>query len=406
MKRLLVVVLLVLAVPCLAVGQGQKLQPHKLRPEVQQGQDQKAERLAVAQQIIRAREQAGQRGAFDPQTVRYWTDRLARLSLNQLLEISAAGPDANLNEMVTARGGQVLSDNVSPDLGDTSADLVFTKVLPCRVADTRKPGAGGPLPRASTRDFQISGSNPGYFTPQGGVPCGIPYPGATAVAVNITVTGSTQPGWLRAWPYGSSGTASIINFSAGQTVANGLILPVCDEATNACPIDITVAADSGGTHLLIDVMGYFQKVDTEEVLSFTVSDTEDGTVWLPEAGACANYFTMSITVPGPGQIVARGKIQARVNHSTGTLSWMRIGISPSNGATCADDGFIGGNAAMFYIPPELPTTTFFPEDTAVRVFEAPSAGTYTFFMNGQKLSGAAGSQAMWFAGMTLTYSPH
>jgi len=383
-----VVLLLVLAAPCLAFGQWQTAQPPRPGSVFQKEQAQNAEKLALAQQIIHARERARQRGAFDAPTARYWTERFMRLSVSQLLAIVNAGPDVNLNEMLRRMGADVLSDNVSPDLGDTSADLVYTKVTPCRVADTRKPGAGGALPRESQRDFQISGSNPALFTPQGGVPCGIPYPGATAVAVNVTVTGSSQPGWLRAWPYGSSATASIINFSAGQTVANGLILPICDEATDACPVDVTVRADSGGTHLLIDVTGYFQKVDKENYRSAEALAASNTSVPLPAGGACTLYLWVSVSAPGPGIVVVEGSTEIEVSHTFGGEGHGAAFTLSTNMGDCSNDG--GGHFAGVWIPASLPTGAYRQWAGPAYLSHAVSeAGTYTFYLNGAALSPAA-----------------
>ena len=48
-----------------------------------------------------------------------------------------------------------------------------------------------------------------------------------AVAVSITVTSPTQPGYLSAFPSGSSaGISSVVNFVAGQTVPNLTIATV------------------------------------------------------------------------------------------------------------------------------------------------------------------------------------
>ena len=408
MRRVLVGVVVLVAILGLALPPSASAQanPSKSRALVQsteQAKDQavEAQKLAVAQQIIRARELARRRGAFVAPTVRYWPQRLTQLSLSQLLEISAAGPDANLNEMVTARGGQILSDNVSPDLGDTSADLVYTKVNPCRVADTRV--AGGPLANASQRNFQISGSNPALFTPQGGVPCGIPYPGATAVAVNITVTGAAGYGWLRAWPYGSSGTASIINYTPGQTIANGLILPVCDEATDSCGYDVTIRADAAGTHVLIDVMGYFQKVDTGNFLAVVATDRESGTTTLP-IGTCTNYHSISITVPGPGKIVVEGSVNIELNHTAGIESEVDWGIGTSLTGCSFHWGLDG---SYVYVPNTAPSGRYMEWATARYVHTANAAGTYTFYSNGERSlsSTGLGDFNMYWGGLTATFHP-
>ena len=266
-----------------------------------------ASKLALAQQILQAREEAQQRGPFGQSFRQYWLDRLVPLSAAELLEISAAGPTANLGEEIAASTQAVLADNGIQSLGDTSADMVYTKIAPCRVVDTRV--TGGALGTASSRDFYVAGTT--GFAGQGGAPCGIPV-GATSVAVNVTVVSATGYGWLRAYPYGGSGNASVINFKAGDTIANGLILPICDPAVSTCAKDLTVVADWYGGHVLLDVMGYFQYVNKANYRSTVVTSRTNIQVDAPHM-QCVNYLSVSVVAPGPGRDRRAGQIGRRVD---------------------------------------------------------------------------------------------
>ena len=86
--------------------------------------------------------------------------------------------------------------------------------------------------------------------------CGLPA-GAEAVSVNFTVTGSpaAPPGaFLLAWPQGGAvPPVSILNFQAGQTVANAAIVPL--NLTGALTINV-----SHSTHVIMDINGYFSDV--------------------------------------------------------------------------------------------------------------------------------------------------
>lgn len=141
---------------------------------------------------------------------------------------------------------------------DTSDHLVYTPIAPCRVVDTRGTGARtGIIPAGGTRSFDLESD--AFVSGQGGTgPCaGLPSFSYYGWAVNITVTGYSATGWIKAWGYtGAEPAASIINYSAHVTpsVANGLILTGC----YACVDDITVKAYSAATHVIIDVIGYFQ----------------------------------------------------------------------------------------------------------------------------------------------------
>jgi len=94
----------------------------------------------------------------------------------------------------------------------------------------------------STRDFAVRGG------------CGIS-PTARAVALNVTVTGSTSYGDLRVFPTGASGiTSSTINWRTGQTRANNAIVGL---GTNG-GVTVWCVMSSGSTQVVLDVFGYFE----------------------------------------------------------------------------------------------------------------------------------------------------
>jgi hypothetical protein len=127
---------------------------------------------------------------------------------------------------------------------DATPPRVFIGLVPCRIADTRGNGApiqGGIFANGQTRTWTLTNA------------CGIPV-GANAVSANFTVTGSpaAPPGAiLTAWPLGQAQpTASILNFQAGQTIANAAIVPL------GIGGQVNVAV-SHSTHVILDVNGYF-----------------------------------------------------------------------------------------------------------------------------------------------------
>jgi Cysteine-rich secretory protein family len=87
----------------------------------------------------------------------------------------------------------------------------YVPVTPARILDTRY-GLGappGPLAAGGSLNLMVAGSG------------GVPPTGATAVVLNVTVTGSAAAGYLTVWPAGGAvPLASNLNFTAGQTVAN------------------------------------------------------------------------------------------------------------------------------------------------------------------------------------------
>ena len=367
-----------------------------------------AQKIAIAREVLRAREQAQGRGPFDAPTTQYWMGRLTSLSLDRLLAIAGAGPGADLTRLVSSAAGATLADGVSPDLGDSARDLVFTMVTPCRVADTRV--AGGALANASQRNFYVAGTSSARFTPQGGVACGIPI-GATSVAANITVTQAAGWGWLRAWPYGSSGTASIINYFGGDTIANGLILPICDPAAANCSAaDLTIRADAAGTHVLIDVMGYFQRVNKDNYRSTTITQYVGhlgGVTW-PLSGTCQNLTPVSVTVPGAGQIVVEATVNSSLNHSTSLTEDSEIDWVIAEAADDCDISLLahrtGLDAAYALVPDVYPSGIYLFPSSAKYVRTVGAAGTYVFYVNALWRSGV-GTGTILDVGATATFHP-
>ncbi|MFJ3724305.1 hypothetical protein ACIPYQ_17255 [Streptomyces sp. NPDC090045] len=87
----------------------------------------------------------------------------------------------------------------------------YTPQAPARVVDTRNG----------------TGTQPGPVAGQGSFTVKVAQPGATAVALNVTVTNPQEAGHLTVHPAGQAAPAtSNVNFTAGQTVANSVIVPV------------------------------------------------------------------------------------------------------------------------------------------------------------------------------------
>jgi hypothetical protein len=198
----------------------------------------------MAESIL-AREEAAAGRRFDP-------DFRARAKRGL-----AALPMADLEAL--ARGGIGL---VPRTLGDSSADLLYTPLTPCRIIDTRA-GVGGPVVPGSVRPFRVTGTD---LAAQGGSGTGCNVPsGATAAVVNFVAVNPAGAGDLRVAPYGSAiPLASIINYAAvpGLNIANGLAVALCDPATTTCPSDLAVQADVSATDLVADVQGYFRTTDS------------------------------------------------------------------------------------------------------------------------------------------------
>ncbi|MEU9301830.1 hypothetical protein [Streptomyces sp. NPDC048269] len=90
--------------------------------------------------------------------------------------------------------------------------------------------AGGYAPQAPARVVDTrdgTGTQRGPVAGQGTFTVKVAQPGATAVALNVTVTNPQEAGHLTVHPAGQAApTTSNVNFTAGQTVANSVIVPV------------------------------------------------------------------------------------------------------------------------------------------------------------------------------------
>ena len=83
----------------------------------------------------------------------------------------------------------------------------------------------------------------------GGVPAD-----ATAVTVNVTVTGTTAASFLTLWPTGTAKpTASNLNWVAGQTIANAVTVKV------GAGGKVSVFNPSGSTQVILDVVGWYDR---------------------------------------------------------------------------------------------------------------------------------------------------
>ena len=161
------------------------------------------------------------------------------------LVIVPVGADGKIQLFNGSDGSvQLLADVAGYFVGGTpSVDGAFASLTPARVLDTRTNlGASGPVPALGSISVQVAG--------RGGVPAS----GVSAVIVNVTATGTATDGFVTVWPSGAPlQDTSNLNFSAGQTIPNLVVVPVGDDGK------IRLFNGSGGTvQLLADVAGYIK----------------------------------------------------------------------------------------------------------------------------------------------------
>lgn len=120
----------------------------------------------------------------------------------------------------------------------------YLALSPARITDTRTgsgyPNAGATLGPGSTLAVQATGVG------------GVPPSGVAAVLVNVTVTNTTAAGYLTVYPAGvSRPSASNLNWTAGATVANRVLVPV------GAGGQISLYNQNGSADVVVDVDGFF-----------------------------------------------------------------------------------------------------------------------------------------------------
>ncbi len=183
-------------------------------------------------------------------------------------------------------GGGVLSPAPPALQGD------FVPLQPFRLLDTRN-GIGGrrlPLGAGTTVEVETYGHG------------GIPTEGVTAVALNVTAVGATASSYFTVWPGRDvRPNASSLNFSAGQTVPNLVVMKPGAGGR------VAIWNEVGEVHALVDVVGYFRESTNDRLLSLQPArllDTRNG-IGAPKAKVGAGG-TVGLTVAGVGGVPSNG----------------------------------------------------------------------------------------------------
>jgi hypothetical protein len=165
------------------------------------------------------------------------------------------GPGDTIPNLVTVGVGTAGKISIFNNAGTTAVigDVVgyyrlasgarYTATAPTRLLDTRTP-AGGPIfGAAETRGLLVTG--------------GVVPEDATAVVLNMTVTGGSSPAFLTVFPASQSRPlASNLNFGPGQTIPNLVIVGVGTGGLAQGKVNIFNSA--GTVHVLADVVGYYR----------------------------------------------------------------------------------------------------------------------------------------------------
>ncbi len=197
--------------------------------------------------------------------------------LASTVDFQAGVTKANLALVTLGRGGaislfnaygttQVVVD-VEGWYSSTSSPAggLLNSVYPQRIVDTRPksghPYAGQALGPGQSLTVQVAGVG------------GIPSSGAMAVVMNLTETEATASSFLTVFPAGAvQPQASNINFLAGQTAANQVVMELGQSG------EVTIYNHSGTVDVILDVAGWYGASGTplQTVVPARAVDTRTG----------------------------------------------------------------------------------------------------------------------------------
>jgi hypothetical protein len=192
---------------------------------------------------------------------------------------------------IKATGGLAVLAAFAPD-GPMPGSVFHPLPGPTRVLDSRTSlggWQGTPLTQGAPRTFALPPASAG---------------GATAAVVNITVTGSTTPSFLTAYPAGlPAPTASNLNFAKNETTANLVTVPLGVDG------QIELATATGSTHVVVDLLGVFRAPDLPDPQWFTAtaptrlldSRTATGGWSAPLTAGAPRRLTVAPAGPVPAQ---------------------------------------------------------------------------------------------------------
>ncbi len=158
---------------------------------------------------------------------------------------------------------------VAPERDTPGTSGFYAPVVPARVLDTRN-GIGAPtapVPAGAQIDVPVTGVG------------NVPPAGVAAVVLNVTVTNATTPSFLTVFPTGGSPpVVSNLNFVAGQTVPNRVIVKVGVGGM------VSFYNQAGRVDVIADVAGWFSDTTAggtgagfNPLTPTRILDTRDGT---------------------------------------------------------------------------------------------------------------------------------
>ena len=216
--------------------------------------------------------------------------------MNDAFLVDDQGTTADINLLNAINSGTLAGPIKSRLLGETTNDLVFVPITPCRIIDTRL--AGGQIAAGTVRSFDVTAV--GNYSFQGGDASNCGGAGSAgsfaAAAINFTVVFPVGgPGHITAFPLlTTQPTAASLNFSGGDVRGNFGIFRL-DQGASSNELSVFTTHT---THLVGDLVGYFINpvlgtLDCVETVSSANSIAANGTGSATTPACAAGYTIVS-----------------------------------------------------------------------------------------------------------------
>jgi hypothetical protein len=197
-------------------------------------------------------------------------------------------------------GGLHVRDIAVDAAGVAAGASQYVGVSSYRLVDTRE--AGGKVAAGGVLTVPVTNRGP------------IPATGVSAVVLNVTVTQPDAPGYTTVWPSGTpmTDTSSVNVDATDQTRATLVTVPVGPDGA------VKVFSERG-SHVIVDVVGYFQPARDAQGRLFTLTptrllDTRTGVGQPDDTPAKpTDATTVELTVAGRGGVPATGATAAILN---------------------------------------------------------------------------------------------
>ena len=380
--------------------------------------------LAVAPSALAAQREEALRqivGQLEEKLVRPVEKRVVEKEAERILsrlnagQVEALAGGEELDVTAAAQSGVVAGSEggvqgmAAEAVGDAASDLLFVPVPPCRVIDTRL-GAGEMIP-GDVRSFRIAGTSglEGGKAGGCGIPLGATAPLAAAVAINIFAVTPKGSGNLRAWPFGDpvpvAAAITYDNLGPFFSISNGIVLPITGVAS--VTHDISVRADFNRTHFAADVTGYFTRFPVENFqggLKSSLQAHDFTTLINLGDGACHELNSCTVTADVPGTVVVEAWGQFVMEHTSGTLDRVAIGVETADTVACLDPDSV--QSSDYEVPASLgsnPDVDFTISHGVA--FTQPGGTTRTYRLSGKVVSGASSFDKIENSRLICTFIP-